>query len=75
VLLPERGVLLAGDALATFDYVSGRRGVGLHRLNDDRDLALEALGRFDGLDADIVLCGHGDPFTGGLPKALDLARS
>jgi glyoxylase-like metal-dependent hydrolase (beta-lactamase superfamily II) len=75
VLLKDRGVLLAGDALATFDYVSGRRSVGSHPLNDDRELALAALDRLDDIDADTVRCGHGDPFTGGLRQALERARS
>lgn len=29
VFLPERGVLLAGDAMVNFDYVSGKRGLKL----------------------------------------------
>lgn len=74
VALPERGVLLAGDALANLDYATGRRAVGLHRFNDDREMARASLSRLDGVDADTVLFGHGDPWTGGLARALELAR-
>jgi len=74
VALPERGVLLAGDALANLDYATGRRAVGLHRFNDDREMARVSLSRLDGVAADTVLFGHGDPWTGGLARALELAR-
>ncbi len=72
--LGERGVLFAGDAMASFDYVSGRRGVGLHRLNDDREIALASLRRLDPIDAEVVLFGHGEPWTGELRRALEIAR-
>ena len=74
VALPERGVLLAGDALATFDYVTGQRGLALHRLNDDREIALASLDRLDAVDAEVVLPAHGDPWTGGSSRALEIAR-
>lgn len=75
VALPDRGVLLAGDALANFDYATGTRGVGLHRFNDDREMALASLDRLEGIDAQTVPFGHGDPWTDGLDTALELARS
>jgi glyoxylase-like metal-dependent hydrolase (beta-lactamase superfamily II) len=74
VALEERGVLFSGDAMASFDYVAGTRGVGQHRFNDDRELALASLARLDPIDAKVVLFGHGDPWTGGLPRALEIAR-
>jgi glyoxylase-like metal-dependent hydrolase (beta-lactamase superfamily II) len=74
VALPERGVLLAGDALATFDYVTGTHGLGLHRLNDDREIALASLDRLDAVDAEVVLPAHGEPWTGGSSRALEIAR-
>jgi glyoxylase-like metal-dependent hydrolase (beta-lactamase superfamily II) len=75
VALPQRGVLLAGDALATFDYVTGRHGLGLHRLNDDREIALASLDRLDAVDAEVVLPAHGEPWTGGSSRALEIARA
>jgi len=74
VALPDRGVLLAGDALANLDYATGRRSIGLHRFNDDREVALDSLRRLDGIDAETVVFGHGEPWSGGLPEALELAR-
>jgi glyoxylase-like metal-dependent hydrolase (beta-lactamase superfamily II) len=74
VALPERGVLLSGDALATFDYVTGKHGLALHRLNDDRQIALASLDRLDAIDAEILLPAHGEPWTGGLSRALQIAR-
>jgi glyoxylase-like metal-dependent hydrolase (beta-lactamase superfamily II) len=74
VALLERGVLLSGDALATFDYVTGKHGLGLHRLNDDREIALGSLDRLDAVDAQVVLPAHGEPWTGGTSRALEIAR-
>jgi glyoxylase-like metal-dependent hydrolase (beta-lactamase superfamily II) len=72
VALEDRGVLLTGDALANFDYVSGKQRLGLHRLNDDREVALRSLSRLDGVGADIVLFAHGEPWTDGLVRALQI---
>jgi len=72
--LEERGVLFAGDAMASFDYVTGTRGIALHRLNDDREMALASLAHLDPIDAKVVLFGHGEPWTDGLPRALEIAR-
>jgi glyoxylase-like metal-dependent hydrolase (beta-lactamase superfamily II) len=74
VALPERGVLVSGDALATFDYVTGKRRMGLHPLNDDREIALTSLDRLEAIEAETVLPAHGDPWTAGLPRALEIAR-
>jgi glyoxylase-like metal-dependent hydrolase (beta-lactamase superfamily II) len=75
VALPERGVLLSGDALATFDYLTGERRLGLHPLNDDHDVALASLKRLDQIEAETVLVAHGDPWTGGLKRALEIAST
>jgi len=74
VVLTERGVLLSGDAMASFDYVTGRRGLGQHRLNDDRALALASLDRLDAVEAEVVLVAHGDPWTKSLDRALEVIR-
>lgn len=74
VALEQRGVLFSGDALATFDYVTGKRQLGQHRLNDDRQMALASLDRLEHIDADLLLVAHGDPWRGGLQPALATAR-
>jgi glyoxylase-like metal-dependent hydrolase (beta-lactamase superfamily II) len=75
VALPQRGVLVSGDAMATLDYVTGQRGVGLHPLNDDREIALASLDRLDPIEGEVVLVAHGDPWTGGLGRALEIVRA
>jgi glyoxylase-like metal-dependent hydrolase (beta-lactamase superfamily II) len=74
VALPERGVLLSGDAFATLDYVTGKRRIGLHPLNDDREIALASLYRLSAVEAETLLPAHGDPWTGGLDRALQIVR-
>jgi glyoxylase-like metal-dependent hydrolase (beta-lactamase superfamily II) len=74
VALVERGVLFTGDALVNFDYASGRRGITLHRFNEDRRRALESLAYLVDRDASVVLFGHGDPWTDGVRSAVERAR-
>jgi glyoxylase-like metal-dependent hydrolase (beta-lactamase superfamily II) len=74
VVLEDSGVIFAGDALVNFDYAAGRRGLGQHRFNEDRELALASLDQLGRFEAETVLFGHGDPWTQGSRKALDLVR-
>ena len=74
VVLEDRGVLFAGDAMVNFDYASGRRGLRQHRFNEDRSAALASLDRLDRIDAETVLFGHGDPYTDGSRRALAAVR-
>jgi glyoxylase-like metal-dependent hydrolase (beta-lactamase superfamily II) len=74
VVLEDRGILFCGDALVNFDYATGSKGLGQHRFNEDRELALASLDQLDRFDAETVLFGHGDPWTQGSRKALDLVR-
>jgi glyoxylase-like metal-dependent hydrolase (beta-lactamase superfamily II) len=74
VVLPDRGVLFTGDALVNFDYASGRRGLRLHRFNEDRPRALASLDRLAALNAETLLFGHGDPWRDGVTQALEVAR-
>lgn len=73
--LPEKGVLLTGDALVTQDPVSQRQGPRLlpSFLHQDAVGALEALQRFRPLEADTLLPGHGAPFYG--PAGLAVTRA
>jgi glyoxylase-like metal-dependent hydrolase (beta-lactamase superfamily II) len=73
--LPDRGVLLAGDALMTRHPVA--RGTGPRLLPDffnvDTDQARESLDRIGGLPAAVVVPGHGPAFRGSPHQAVDLA--
>jgi glyoxylase-like metal-dependent hydrolase (beta-lactamase superfamily II) len=74
VAVDDRRVLFAGDAMVNFDYASGERGLALHRFNEDRQRAFQSLARLDGVDADVVLFGHGDPWSQGSKRAVDIVR-
>lgn len=74
VVLEDRGVLIAGDAMVNFDYAGGRAGLNLHRFNEDRRQALQSLERLAPFDAETLLFGHGDPWTRGSRTALEVVR-
>ena len=76
-LIADRRVLFSGDVLVTR---SPYTGVGPPQLmpagfSSDPVLSLESLQRLRGIDADVMLPGHGEPWTGGIREALRLARS
>ncbi len=74
--LPDRGVVLTGDALVTLDPYTGRRGprVVARAGTRDRDRALASLDAIAETDADVVLPGHGEPFLDGARAAASIAR-
>jgi glyoxylase-like metal-dependent hydrolase (beta-lactamase superfamily II) len=74
VLLKDRGVLFAGDAIQNYDYATGRTGLQQHRFNEDRQAALESLDHLAELDADVVLFGHGEPWRDGARRAVEAVQ-
>lgn len=70
------GALLAGDALCTWNPLTGRPGPqlmsGAFSLSTPQ--ALASLDRIEPLEAAILLPGHGDPWTGGVAAAVARAR-
>ncbi len=72
---PQQGALLAGDALCTYNPLTGRPGPqlmpGAFAWSNDR--AIESLSRLDDLEG-VLLPGHGDPWTAGPPAAAARAR-
>lgn len=68
--VPGLGALFVGDALATYSVTSGRSGPQVAPFTADRRQALESLERLAGLDAGLVLPGHGEPWTGGVEEAV-----
>lgn len=77
ILFEGRSVLVTGDALATRNPLTGRTGpqIGPDGLNRDSDLALRSLDALVPLHADVVLPGHGEPFTDGIAEAVRLAKA
>lgn len=75
--LPERDVLLCGDALATVDFESWRGHTPQLLptwLNHDHERARVSLGRLESLGEVVLLPGHGDPWTGRLTDAVRSER-
>jgi glyoxylase-like metal-dependent hydrolase (beta-lactamase superfamily II) len=68
-------VVFAGDVLVTFGVVTADRGPMLSPFSVDRAQAPASLDRLEGLDARLVLPGHGEPFDGGIAEAVRLARA
>ena len=71
------GVLFAGDALCTWNPITGRRGPQRFpsALNVSNAQALESLAQIESLAADVVLPGHGEPYHGSPRSAVAEARA
>jgi glyoxylase-like metal-dependent hydrolase (beta-lactamase superfamily II) len=67
---------MAGDALCTYNPLTGRRGPQLmpRAFASSTEAATESLDRIAALDAAIVLPGHGDPWTEGTATLVARAR-
>ena len=72
LLLEGRRVLLTGDCLVTRNPFTGRVGPQIMPagLNVDSSRALRSLSAVGLLPVDIVLPGHGEPWTGGAAEAV-----
>jgi glyoxylase-like metal-dependent hydrolase (beta-lactamase superfamily II) len=70
------GALFAGDALCTWNPLTGRPGPQIMPAAFDMstDRCLESLGRIEGIAADILLPGHGEPWTEDPAAAVARAR-
>jgi glyoxylase-like metal-dependent hydrolase (beta-lactamase superfamily II) len=77
LLLEGRRVLLTGDVLATRNPLTGRLGPQImpSGLNRDTPQALRSLAALDGISAEVLLPGHGEPWTEGAAEAVRLARA
>ncbi|WP_435736119.1 MBL fold metallo-hydrolase [Cellulosimicrobium sp. PMB13] len=75
--LPERDVLLTGDALVTLDPYTGARGPQIiaGAATADSAQALASLDRLVETGATTLLPGHGDPWTEGVEAAVERARA
>ena len=72
--VPSRNVLFVGDALATYAVTTGARGPQVAPFTADAAQAVASLARLEGVAANLVLPGHGDPWTGGIQEAVRQVR-
>ncbi len=73
--LPDRSTLVVGDAFITLNVVNGETGPQMFpNFTLDNRAALASLSRFDGIEAELVLPGHGESWTGGVAEAVRIAR-
>jgi glyoxylase-like metal-dependent hydrolase (beta-lactamase superfamily II) len=74
--LPDRGVLIAGDALVTYHALSGARGPRLpaSAFSYDNAQMLASLDALERVDAGLTVFGHGEPWTDGPAAAVARAR-
>jgi glyoxylase-like metal-dependent hydrolase (beta-lactamase superfamily II) len=67
--------LLIGDAIATHSVTTGAQGPQVAPFTADARQALGSLDRLEGLEAGLVLPGHGQPWTGGVAEAIRRVRA
>jgi glyoxylase-like metal-dependent hydrolase (beta-lactamase superfamily II) len=72
--VPSLGALFVGDAFATYAVTTGARGPQVAPFTAEADQAVASLPRLEAASADLVLPGHGDPWTGGVQEAIRLVR-
>jgi len=77
LVVEGRGTLLTGDAMCTWNAYTGRKGPQImpSALNMSNAQCLASLDRLAGVTADVILPGHGDPFTEGVPEAIRRAKA
>ena len=73
---PDRGALLAGDAVCTWNPLTGRPGPQImsSAFSVSNADAIASLARLEGIEAGVVLPGHGDPWADGVPALVARAR-
>jgi glyoxylase-like metal-dependent hydrolase (beta-lactamase superfamily II) len=72
---PRHGALFAGDTICTWHPLSGERGPQLMAFNISNVEAAASLSNYESVEADLVLVGHGEPWTGGVAAAVERARA
>lgn len=74
--LPDRQALFAGDALVTIDMLTGASpGPQLtpRNVGTDREQSIDSLTSFETLGQVTLLTGHGEPWSGTMSTAVELA--
>ncbi len=77
LFLERQRVLLTGDTLVTWNPLTGRPGPQImpSGLNRDTQQALASLDALRDVPAEVLLPGHGDPWTDGAAEAARRARA
>ena len=72
-----RSILFVGDVLFEYNVLTGRCGpqVGPAGFNESSDQALDSLSALEGIEAETILFGHGDPWRQGTRSAIEAARA
>lgn len=75
--VPERGLLFTGDGLITMDLLGPSKGPQMIRemFNHDTAQALDSLDRIVDVEAELLLPGHGKPWSGSPAEAVELIRA
>src|SRR5260370_18268363 len=73
--LADRGVLFCGDTLAPIDLLAGkpRPAIPPDFVNHNTGQAIESTRILEGFEAQLMLPGHGEPWTGGVREAVRIA--
>jgi len=76
LLFAGHGALFVGDAMCTWNPLTAAVGPQLmpRPLNVSYAECLSSLGRFDSVEAGVLLPGHGEPWRDGVASAVELAR-
>jgi len=74
--LPSHGVVIAGDEIVVRDPITGACGPRIPHdaVNAQPARSRESLVQLEGLEADTLLTGHGDPWRGSMGDAVARAR-
>ena len=72
--VPSHDVLFVGDAFATRAVTTGEEGPRIAPFTADAGEAVRSLDRLAGIEARLVLPGHGQPWTEGVSEAIRLVR-
>ena len=75
VHVPIADAVCVGDGLTTRHVLTGRRGPQPAPFTDDPRQAMASLERLDGIEATWLLPGHGAPWSGGIPAAVQAIRA
>ena len=73
----NHGALFVGDEIVTWNPLTHRRGPQIQpsAFNVSSEQALKSLDRIEGVDAGVLLSGHGEPWTEGPRAAAEQARA